>query len=42
MGKMITAYKLEVKKPKGNRPLGGPRHRLQGNIKTDINKGKQV
>jgi len=35
MGKMRNAYKSLVKRTKGNRPLGGTRHRCKDNVKMD-------
>jgi hypothetical protein len=29
-------YRVLVGKPEGKRPLGRPRHRWEGNIKTDL------
>jgi hypothetical protein len=37
MGK-IGAYNVLVGKPEGQRPLGRPRHRWEGNIKMDLQK----
>jgi hypothetical protein len=31
MGEVINAYKILVTKPEGNRPLGRPRYRWEGN-----------
>jgi hypothetical protein len=36
MGEKRNVYTLLVGKPKGKRPLGRPRHRWIGNIKTDL------
>jgi hypothetical protein len=36
MGAKRKAYKVLVRKPKGKRPLGRPRHRWEGNIKLDL------
>ena len=32
----ISAFKILMGKPTGNRPLGRPRHRWEDNIKTDF------
>jgi hypothetical protein len=31
-----SVYRVLVGRPKGNRPLGRPRHRWEGNIKVDL------
>jgi hypothetical protein len=36
MGIETDAYRIMVGKPDGNRPLGRPRHRLDNNIKKDL------
>jgi hypothetical protein len=36
VGEMRNTRKISVGEPYGKRPLGGPRHRLEGNIKTDF------
>jgi hypothetical protein len=36
MGEMRNAYKIFAGKPEKNRPLGRPRHRLEGNMKMDL------
>jgi hypothetical protein len=36
MGKKRNAYRILVGKPEGNRPLGGPIHRLADNIKIGL------
>jgi len=36
MGKSRCAYKVLVRRPEGNIPLGRPRHRWEGNIYTDL------
>jgi hypothetical protein len=33
-----NAFRILVGKPEGKRPLAGPRHRWQGNIKMDLRK----
>jgi hypothetical protein len=33
MGEKRNAYKILVGKPEGKRPLGGPRHRWEDNIR---------
>jgi hypothetical protein len=38
MEEMRNAYKILVGKPKGKRPLGRPRYRLEDNIKIDLRK----
>lgn len=35
IGQRRNAYKLLIGKPEGKRPLQGPRHRQDGNIKVD-------
>jgi hypothetical protein len=39
---MTNAYKILVGKPDGNRPLGRPRRRWQGNIEMDREKDVRV
>jgi hypothetical protein len=36
MGARRGMFKVLVGKPKGKRPFGGPRHRLEDNIKMDV------
>jgi len=36
MGERRGVYRVLVGKPKGKRPLGRPRHRLEDNIKVDV------
>jgi hypothetical protein len=36
MGENLTAYKIPVEEPEGNRPLGRPRRRWVGDIKLDL------
>jgi len=36
MGEMKGVYRVLVWKPEGKRPLGRPRRRWEGNIKTDL------
>jgi hypothetical protein len=36
MGERRGAYRLLVGKPEGKRPLGRPRHRLEDNIRMDL------
>jgi len=36
MGESRGMYRVLVEKPEGKRPLGRPRHRLEDNIKTDL------
>jgi hypothetical protein len=36
MGEMINGYKVYVRKPDGNRPLGRPRRRWEDNIRMDL------
>jgi hypothetical protein len=36
MGNMRNAYKILVRKPERNRPLGRCKHRLEDNIKIDL------
>ena len=36
MGKRKDVYRVLVGKPEGKRPLGRPRHRLEDNIKMDL------
>jgi hypothetical protein len=36
MGEMRNAYRIFVKKPEGNSPLGRPRRRWVDNIKMDL------
>jgi len=36
MGEMINAYRVLAGKPEGNRPVGRPRHRWEGNIKLNL------
>ena len=36
MGERREVYRVLVGKPKGNRPLGRPRHRWEDNIKMDL------
>jgi hypothetical protein len=36
MGEGRGVYRVLVRKPKGKRPLGRPRHRWKGNIKLDL------
>ena len=36
MGEGRGVYRVLVGKPEGNRPLGRPRHRWEGNIKMDL------
>jgi hypothetical protein len=36
MGEMRKAYKILVRKPKGTRPLGRPKHRWEDNIRMDL------
>lgn len=33
-----NACRILVEKPKGNRPLGGPRHKCEDNIEVDLKK----
>jgi hypothetical protein len=33
---MRNAYKILVRKPEGKRPLGGPKHRWEDNIKITL------
>jgi hypothetical protein len=35
-GENGNAYRISVGKPEGQRPLGRPRHRWVGNMKTDV------
>ena len=35
-GERIGVYRFLVRKPRGKRPLGRPRHRLEDNIKMDL------
>jgi hypothetical protein len=35
MGDRRGAYRVMVGRPEGKRPLGGPRHRWENNIKMD-------
>jgi hypothetical protein len=37
MAEKGNAYRASVGKPEGKRPLGGPRHRWQDNIKCALN-----
>jgi len=36
MGERRVAYRVLVKKPEGNRPLGGSKRRWEDNIKMDL------
>jgi hypothetical protein len=36
MGEERGKYRILVRKPEGNRPLGRPRHRWEDNIKADL------
>jgi hypothetical protein len=36
MGEGRGVYRVLVGRPEGNRPLGGPRHRWEDNIKMDL------
>ena len=36
MGERRGVYRVLVRKPEGKRPLGGPRHRWEDNIKMDL------
>jgi len=36
MGERTGVYRVLVGKPEGNRPLGRPRRRWEGNIKMDL------
>jgi hypothetical protein len=36
MGKVRNAYTILVGKPQREGPLGGPRHRWEDNIRTDL------
>jgi hypothetical protein len=36
MGQKRDAYRVLVGKPEGKRPLGGPRHRWEDNVKMDL------
>jgi hypothetical protein len=36
MGAMRNAYKISVRKPKGKRSLGRPRHRWESNSRMDL------
>jgi hypothetical protein len=36
MGEERSVYRVLVGKPEGNRPMGRPRHRWEGNIKMDL------
>jgi len=36
MGDMRCEYRILVRKPEGNRPLGRPRRRWENNIKMDL------
>jgi hypothetical protein len=36
MEEMKNAYNILVGKPEGKRPLGRPRHRWEGNIRTNL------
>jgi hypothetical protein len=36
MGKKRGVYRILVGKPEGKRPLGRPRRRWEGNIRTDL------
>jgi hypothetical protein len=36
MGEMKNVYKVLVRKPEGKRPLRRPRHRGEGNIRTNL------
>ena len=36
VGKMIGVYRVSVVKPEGKRALGSPRHRLEYNMKMDL------
>jgi len=36
IGKRRGQYRVLVGKPEGKRPFAGPRHRWEGNIKTDL------
>ena len=38
IGEKRNACMIFVQKPKGNRPLGGPRRVSEGNIKVDLKK----
>jgi hypothetical protein len=35
-GERRGAYRVLVRKPEGRKPLGRPRHKLEHNIKTDL------
>jgi hypothetical protein len=37
-GERRSVYRVLVRKPKGNRPLGRDRHRWEDNIKMDLQK----
>ena len=39
MGERRVAYRILVGKPEGRSPLGRPRHRLDDNIKMDLQGG---
>jgi hypothetical protein len=36
MGEKMIAHRILVGKPEGKRPLGRPRRRWEGNIKTEL------
>lgn len=36
MGETRNVYKIPVRKPTGNKPLGRPMHRLKDNVKMDF------
>jgi len=36
MGERRGIYRVLVRKPEGKRPLGGPRHRWEDDIKMDL------
>jgi hypothetical protein len=40
VGEKTGVYRVWLEKPEGKRPLGRSRHRLDGNIKMELQEGK--